>query len=54
MVSASVGRTLRPAQPALDVVLTGRYAALETWWHEYTDEDQDLAVPAARPSRLRR
>ena len=24
---------------ALDVVLTGRHAALETWWHEYTDED---------------
>jgi len=27
VVSASVGRTLRPAQPALDVVLTGRHAA---------------------------
>jgi iron complex transport system ATP-binding protein len=43
VVSASVARTLRPAIPALDVVLTGRYAALETWWHEYTDEDRDLA-----------
>ena len=43
VVSASVGRTLRPAQPALDVVLTGRYAALETWWHEYTDEDRRRA-----------
>ena len=43
VVSASVGRTLRPAQPALDVVLTGRHAALETWWHEYTDADRDRA-----------
>ena len=43
MVSASVARTLRPAQAALDVVLTGRYAALETWWHEYTDEDRARA-----------
>ena len=37
------GRTLRPAQPALDVVLTGRHAALETWWHEYTDADRARA-----------
>jgi iron complex transport system ATP-binding protein len=43
MVSASVARTLRPAQPAGDVVLTGRHAALETWWHEYTDQDRDRA-----------
>ena len=40
VVSASVSRSLRPELPALDVVLTGRYAALETWWHEYTDEDR--------------
>jgi len=44
VVSASVGRTLRPAQPALDVVLTGRHAALETWWHEYTDDDRTRAA----------
>jgi iron complex transport system ATP-binding protein len=44
VVSASVGRTLRPAQPALDVVLTGRHAALETWWHEYGDEDRARAA----------
>jgi len=43
VVSASVSRTLRPELPALDVVLTGRYAALETWWHEYTDGDRDQA-----------
>jgi len=44
VVSASVGRTLRPAQPALDIVLTGRHAALETWWHEYTDDDRARAA----------
>jgi iron complex transport system ATP-binding protein len=44
VVSASVGRTLRPAQAALDVVLTGRYAALETWWHEYTADDRTRAA----------
>ena len=40
VVSASVARTMRPAQPAVDVVLTGRHAALETWWHEYSDDDR--------------
>jgi iron complex transport system ATP-binding protein len=40
VVSASVSRTLRPELSALDVVLTGRHAALETWWNEYTDEDR--------------
>ncbi len=44
VVSASIARTLRPAQPALDVVLTGRFAALETWWHEYTDDDRRRAA----------
>lgn len=43
MVSASVSRTLRPGLPALDVVLTGRHAALETWWNEYSDDDRDQA-----------
>ncbi len=43
VVSASVSRTLRPELPALDVVLTGRYAALETWWNEYSDDDRRQA-----------
>jgi iron complex transport system ATP-binding protein len=43
VVSASVARTLRPEIPALDVVLTGRHAALETWWHAYSDDDRDQA-----------
>ncbi len=43
VVSAAVARTLRPELSALDVVLTGRYAALETWWNEYSDEDRRQA-----------
>ncbi|MHB1711247.1 MAG: ABC transporter ATP-binding protein [Acidimicrobiales bacterium] len=40
IVSASISRSLRPELAALDVVLTGRYAALETWWHEFTAADR--------------
>jgi len=43
MVSAAVSRTLRAGLPALDVVLTGRHAALEIWWNEYSEEDRDEA-----------
>ncbi len=44
VVSASVGRTMRPELPVLDAVLTGPHAAPEAWWHEYTAADRDLAV----------
>jgi iron complex transport system ATP-binding protein len=40
VVSASIVRSIRPGLPALDVVLTGRHAALETWWDEYSAEDR--------------
>jgi len=40
VVSASVARSLRPEIPALDVVLTGRFAALETWWNQYSEHDR--------------
>jgi iron complex transport system ATP-binding protein len=36
---ASLGRSLRPGVTALEAVVTARYAALETWWHTYNDED---------------
>jgi len=39
VMSASLGAQLRPALSARDVVVTARYAALEPWWHTYTDED---------------
>jgi iron complex transport system ATP-binding protein len=44
VVSASVTRTLRPEIPAIEVVMTGRYAALETWWNEYDDADRQQAA----------
>ncbi len=40
VVSASIARSIRPALPALDVVLTGRHAALESWWDEYSAGDR--------------
>jgi iron complex transport system ATP-binding protein len=43
-VGQSILRGLRPTLSAHDVVLTGRYAALETWWHQYSDEDQARAL----------
>ena len=42
-VSGSVLRQLRPSMTAFEAVMSGRHAALETWWHDYTDEDRDLA-----------
>jgi iron complex transport system ATP-binding protein len=39
LVSGSVTRQLRPDLPARDVVVSGRYGALETWWNTYSDED---------------
>ncbi len=44
LVSPAVARSLRPGQPALDVVLTGRYAALETWWDDYSEGDRRQAA----------
>ena len=37
--SASLSPQLRPALTALEAVVTARHAALETWWHTYTDAD---------------
>ncbi len=39
VMSAAIGAQLRPALSAQDVVVTARYAALEPWWHTYTDAD---------------
>ena len=39
LVSGAVTRQLRPNLLARDVVVSGRHAALETWWNRYTDED---------------
>jgi len=44
VVCASVTRTLRREIPAIEVVMTGRYSALETWWNEYDDADRARAA----------
>ncbi len=41
--SAALAEELRPSLPARDVVLCGRHAALEPWWHHYSDEDRSRA-----------
>lgn len=43
VVSASFADLLRPGLTAHDAVVTGRYAALEPWWHTYTDDDHERA-----------
>ncbi|MGH9018903.1 MAG: ABC transporter ATP-binding protein [Acidimicrobiales bacterium] len=42
-VSQSILRGLRPTLTAHEVVLTGRHAALETWWHRYDEDDHERA-----------
>jgi iron complex transport system ATP-binding protein len=39
LVSGSVTRQLRADLPARDVVVSGRFGALETWWDTYSDQD---------------
>ena len=43
VVSASFARQIRPALPAVDVVMTALHGALEPWWHSYTDDDRARA-----------
>ena len=38
-VSQSLLRQLRPSMTTFEAVISGRNAALETWWHEYSPED---------------
>jgi iron complex transport system ATP-binding protein len=38
-VSGAVARELRPNQLVREVVASGKFGALETWWHRYSDED---------------
>lgn len=41
--SSSLLGDLRPAIPARDVVMTAKFGALETWWHDYSPSDIDRA-----------
>lgn len=42
--AAALAAQLRPELTARDVVMTARYAALEPWWHQYTDTDRARAL----------
>ena len=42
-VTQAILRSLRPTLSAHDVVLTGRHAALEPWWHHYDPSDHARA-----------
>jgi iron complex transport system ATP-binding protein len=42
-VSQSLLRQLRASMTTLDAVMSGRHAALETWWHDYLPEDHERA-----------
>jgi iron complex transport system ATP-binding protein len=42
-VSQSLLRQLRASMTTFDAVVSGRNAALETWWHDYLPEDHDRA-----------
>ena len=41
--SAALADDLRSTLTATEVVMTAKYAALEPWWHEYTDDDRATA-----------
>jgi iron complex transport system ATP-binding protein len=43
LTSAELAKQLRPDLPAYDAVLSGRHAALETWWHDYEAADRGRA-----------
>ncbi len=42
--AASLADQLRPTLATVDVVMTAKYGALETWWHEYDDDDRRQAI----------
>ena len=47
-VSAALASDLRPVLTALQVVMSAKNGALETWWHEYTSEDEEMALHCLR------
>lgn len=44
LVSGALVRALRPGLSAAEVVLTGKFAALEPWWHDYQPADRRRAA----------
>lgn len=48
LVSGAMLRIIRPQSNVFDVVLSGKNAALETWWDEYDEEDHNHALSLMR------
>jgi iron complex transport system ATP-binding protein len=46
LASVALAAQLRPQLSALDTVMTARYAALEPWWHAYSEDDRARARKA--------
>lgn len=44
LASSSLRDQFRADITGLEIVMTARYAALETWWHTYSDDDRDAAL----------
>jgi iron complex transport system ATP-binding protein len=44
IVSAAVAKMLVPSLSATDIVMSARHAALEPWWHTYSDADRQRAT----------
>lgn len=44
LASSALSKELRAGVQAIDVVLTGKHAALEPWWHRYDDTDRARAL----------
>ena len=44
LASAALADQLRPQLDAIDVVMTAKHAALEPWWHTYSDADRAAAA----------
>jgi iron complex transport system ATP-binding protein len=43
LVSPAMADLVRPQLTAAEVVVCAKYAALEPWWHEYTDDERTRA-----------
>jgi len=43
LVSHAMSDLVRPRLTATEVVMCAKYAALEPWWHQYSDEDRGRA-----------
>ena len=52
-VSQSLLRQLRASMSTFEAVMSGRQAALETWWHDYPPEDHERGPRIAPTGRTR-